>query len=505
MRMIVGRAISLLTGVAVSSLVLASGAAAAPSATAPSAKPNCLGTFSSWLESSAADCPLSADGVTVYGTVDVGFGYETHGAPLNGDSKTGVSELVTKINNGSRWQGVPNALGQSNIGVKIKERIAPNWFLIGDVNAGFDPYSLKFANGPKSLVDNNNVPLANQSTNSDSARSTGWDNSRAYIGVSNASFGTLTAGRQTSLSNDLIPQYDPLAGAYAFSILGNSSTIVAGTGDTETSTYNTSVKYQLAYHGVRAAALSQVGGWEQRNNAESAYQFDLGGDVRGFSIDAIYAYAKDAVTVSNYTSGAPTPDTLKATLANVKAGVVGVKYSVHALTLFGGYEYARLSSPSDLHGATATANGETLTFNGGYPGVVQANAYVNPKDMQVRWLGGKYKIRSNVDFAAGYYYVHQNDFTNATTKYNIGGSATKAGVGCGPNLNPAIAGSTPQGSNAAACPGSEYALSAELDWRPVKRVDLYTGVMYSEVSGGIANGYIVNNNTAFTSGLRLAF
>ena len=43
-----------------------------------------------------------------------------------------------------------------------------------------------------------------------------------------------------------------------------------------------------------------------------------------------------------------TPDTLKATLADVNAGVVGAKYKWQALTLFGGYEYARLSSPSDL-------------------------------------------------------------------------------------------------------------------------------------------------------------
>ena len=79
------------------------------------------------------------------------------------------------------------------------------------------------------------------------------------------------------------------------------------------------------------------------------------------------------------------------------------------------------------------------------------------------------------------------------------------GIGCHPNLNPAIPGSTPQGENAAACPGSENVLSGELDWRPVKRVALYTGVMYSEVSGGIANGFIESNNTAFTTGVRLAF
>ena len=162
-------------------------------------------------------------------------------------------------------------------------------------------------------------------------------------------------------------------------------------------------------------------------------------------MDANYSYAKDAVALSNSTSGAPTPYTLKATLANVSAEVIGAKYKWHALTVFGGYEHARLTSPSDPFGATATAAGQTLHLNGGYPSIIQANAYVNPKTLEVAWLGGRYAIRPNLDFNAAYYYVHQNDFTNAATKYNTGGSATKAGVGCGPNLNPAIPGSTPQG------------------------------------------------------------
>jgi predicted porin len=495
---------ALATGAASAALMLGAAGGAFAQANA-AAKPDCFANFWNWFDSSAADCPLSAYGVTLYGTVDVGGGYETHGTPFNGDSKTGVSEVVAKNSNRSLWQGVPNGLGQPYIGVKIKEQVAPNWYVFGDVQAGYDPYSLKFSNGPKSLVDNNNVPLANQSTNTDSARAGGWDNSRGFVGVSNDVFGTLTFGRQAAFSNDLSNQYDPFNGAYAFSILGNSSTITAGTGATETSIYNRSVKYQFTYGHFRAGALTQIGGFDQRNNAQSAYQFDLGGAVGGLSIDAIYAYAKDAVTVSNYTSGAPTPYTLKATLANVNAGVVAAKYNWRALTVFAGYEYSRLSSPSDLFGATATANGQTLILNGGYPAVVQANAYVNPKNMQVVWLGENYLILSNLSFNVGYYYIQQNNYTNAATKYNTGGSKTKAGVGCGPNLNPAAPGSTPQGSNAAACGGNENVLSAELDWRPVKRVDLYTGVMYSEVAGGIANGFIQNNNTAFTTGVRLAF
>lgn len=473
--------------------------------TTNTSKPSCFATFWSWFDSSAAECPLGGYGLTFYGTIDTGGGYETHGAPLNGDAKTGVAELISKVNDGSRWEGVPNGMSQSNFGVKFQSQFAPNWFLIGDVNAGFDPLSLKLANGPKSLVDNNNVALAKQSTNADSGRSTGLDNSRAYVGISNPTFGSLTIGRQTSFSADMAQQYDPFGGAYAFSAIGNSSTFIGGTGVTELSHDNRSIRYQGMYKGLRAGAITQIGGFEQDNNAKTAYQFDLGGDAGRLSVDAIYSYAKDAVAVSNYTSGAPTPETLKATLANVRAGVIAAQYKWRALKVFAGYEYARLSTPSDLFGATATANGGTLTLNGGYPAVVQANPYVNPKDQQVFWVGGKYRIFASLDLDAGYYYLEQNNYTNATTKYNTGGSASKTVVGCGSNLNPAITGSQPQGANASACAGNENVLSGALDWHLVKRFDLYAGVMYSKVAGGLANGFIVNNNTAFTGGARLNF
>ena len=483
-------------------------------------KPNCYASFWTWLDSTAADCPLSAYGVTLYGAIDMGGGYETNASRFNENYPQGVGELISKYSNGARWQLIPNGLSQSNVGLKIKEQIAPNWFIIGDVNAGFDPYSLRFSDGPTSLVDNNNLPIGNQSANGDSSRSTGWDNTRAYLGLSNATFGTLTAGRQYAFSNDLSSNYDPFGGSYAFSMIGNSSTFVGGTGDTETARYNTSVKYQVTYSGFRAGALAQIGGWDQGNGAQSAYQFELGGDIGGLSFDAVYAYARDAVTLSNYSPNYATPpsgglpaglpiDTLKATLADVNAGVIAAKYKWQAITLFGGYEYARLSTPSDFNkyfpSATATSGG-AYTLNGGYPAVVQQNVYANPKDLQVAWVGGKYGILSNLDFVAGYYYAWQNDYSLLGKSSKTGGPNKYQGAtACAPNGTSAIPGALPQGTNYSTCAGHEDAVSAMLDWRPVKRVDLYAGVMYSEVAGGMANGFIHSNNTAFTSGVRVAF
>ena len=199
--------------------------------------------------------------------------------------------------------------------------------------------------------------------------------------MSNPTFGTLTFGRQYALTNNLSSAYDPFGAAYAFSLIGTSGTVEQGTGMTETARENTAFKYLVSYNGLRASAIAQVGGWSDGNGAQAAYQFGLGGDWNGFSVDAIYAYDKDAVKLGTYGSvpAAPlAPDTLKATLADVNAGVIGAKYKWQALTLFGGYEYAQLSTPSGF-GKYYGAGANIYNFNDSwtdYPGLVGKNAYV---------------------------------------------------------------------------------------------------------------------------------
>jgi hypothetical protein len=98
-------------------------------------------------------------GVRFYGVIDVGGGYQTNGAPFNPQFPQGSSYVVQKMNREPMWTLAPNALSRSSIGIQVNEPIAPGWAFVGDLEAGFDPYSLQFSNGPASIAENRGVPL----------------------------------------------------------------------------------------------------------------------------------------------------------------------------------------------------------------------------------------------------------------------------------------------------------------------------------------------------------
>src|SRR5580704_14164367 len=139
----------------------------------------------------ATSCPLSWYGITIYGTVDTGVTWQSHGTPFNGTSAVGQEYLISKNSNRALWGLAPNGLTQSNIGIKGNEPFAPGWAFVFDLQAGFDPYSLQLANGPHSVAQNAGVPLTNQNSNADSSRAGQFYNSVGYLGVSSP-YGTLT-------------------------------------------------------------------------------------------------------------------------------------------------------------------------------------------------------------------------------------------------------------------------------------------------------------------------
>jgi hypothetical protein len=56
----------------------------------------------------ATKCQLTWRGITVYGTIDVGGGWQSHGAPFDPLSAPGASYMIRKSNRSSLWGLAPN-------------------------------------------------------------------------------------------------------------------------------------------------------------------------------------------------------------------------------------------------------------------------------------------------------------------------------------------------------------------------------------------------------------
>ena len=440
--------------------------------------PDCFRSLYNYLNASAADCPLTYAGLTLYGTVDMGYGFETNGAPFNRSFGPADAYLISKATSGSHWLLSPNALSSSVLGLKMRELIGGGWSLVGDFEFGFDPYSLELSDSPRSLAENNGKPLLLQTSNGDSSRAGQIDNSQGFLGLSNPIYGTATFGRVNTLSLDVVNAYDPMVSSNAFSPLGWSGSF-AGFGDTEVSRANTALKYRLDAGNFRVGGLAQVGGYDQGNGANGEYQAQAGADFGALSLDGVVSWARDAVSLGNYTAlpKGYSQDNLKATLSNNAGAMLAAKYSLGPVKIFAGYEYYRLSGPSNTYPSGFKSLGGFSIL----PTAITYNAYAINKAMNVVWTGVKYAVNGQIDVTGAFYYEAQNDYS------------AKACTGTGVHIS----------SNA--CAGSLDALSFLIDYRPVKRVDLYAGVMLSNVYGGLASGYVAAQNIDPTVGLRIKF
>ena len=313
------------------------------------AKPDCFSSLWTYLKSSVRDCPLSAGPLTLYGTLDGGVGYEQWGTRLGAYSDK-ANYAIQRNSGDTHWLWSPNALSTSNVGVRLSQKIGDNWEIVGAVEAGFNPYTLRLVNGPQSQADNNPYATALQRTAFDSARGGTWDNGQAFIGISNPTYGTLTFGRTTLLSMQALSAYDPVA-SVGFSQLG--FTALYGTfGASPTSRINTAFTYRLNYQGFRVAAQAQVGGYDQFNAATQQYQAQIGTDFNGFSFDAIAGYAKNALTFASF-AGAATPvgfnpyDIVRATALNTGGVELVGRYQWDKFKFYAGYIYSLSVNPSN--------------------------------------------------------------------------------------------------------------------------------------------------------------
>ena len=136
--------------------------------TAP-AKPPCFDSLWDYLKSSVRDCPLRYGPFTLYGTLDGGYGYEQWGTRV-GTYADKPNYAIQRNSGGTHWLWSANALSTSTIGVSLSQKIGEEWEIVGAVEAGFNPHTLRLVNGPRSQADNNLYTPPDQRTAFDSAR-----------------------------------------------------------------------------------------------------------------------------------------------------------------------------------------------------------------------------------------------------------------------------------------------------------------------------------------------
>lgn len=507
-------------------------------------------------------CPLTWYGVTFYGTVDMGVSYMTHGSLFDRNYPQAVSYLAANGSTGgtSRLSGffpAPGAMTQSNVGIKIIEPIAPGgWSFIANGELAFDPYSLLLANGPQALQNGIGVPQNQQAIPQDSSK-WGWLNTNDYIGFTQPAFGTVTLGRQNALETDGVIAYDPMGGAYGFSLIGYSSK-TAGAGDTDDARWNTAVKYRVSIGDVRLSGMAQPiglfggdGGLAAYNANSGALSAGIGGDIKHWipgviSLDVIGTYEKDAVNATNaygstgtafgptqtMSNGWPTSFPaayLRATISD-NTGFMGLaKWSFGSwgntplpvadkdgparsgpsgipLTLYAGYEWIRFANPSDPQTAFREDGflfvNPNLTNPGNVPGfngtAINNNAFNGNCG---KGSGCSNEILQVIWVGAKYGITKNLDVMGGYYHYiqnqYVNGPFTAAQIATTSTCaNPA---------GLSQCAGWYDTVGFVLDWRFLPKWDWYIGTMYSGAFGGLANGDIARTNLATTTGVRFRF
>jgi predicted porin len=451
------------------------------------------------------DSSLTWKGITLYGIVDLGLQTDTHSAPFSDYFPPGSASLVQKNDSESPTGLTPSNLSQSRIGISGNEPIWGDWAGIFRVETFFNPQSGNLSDGLKSVALNNGkgctAAACSQTVGVDTSVAGQLFSGVAVVGLSSPTVGSFTFGRNVTLLADGISKYDPMGAAQAFSVIGFSGT-AAGGGDTEDRRLDQSVKYYAKYDWLHLGALYQFG--SSSGSTNTGYQFQVGFDYAGLSMDAYYFKKYDAISVSALSAAqvatlqtgncaaapAPAPpggnpcfsinNSLSGTISDNETYMLTGLYDFGAsipLKLYAGYEHIAFNNPSNpLSVGTVIIGGYVLA-------AVNDAAYDNQKTLEVWWAGLKYSLTPQLDMMLAYYAYSQNNYASAADQ-----------AGCAANE-----------TSHAQCSGSEAAASIVFDYRMSKRFDLYAGSMWSGVQDGLANGYLNKDNIATTVGARFKF
>jgi predicted porin len=428
-----------------------------------------------------ADSGLSWHGITLSGLIDLGLQYQPHAAPISDYYASGGYNLIQADSLRSVAGVTPNNLSQSNIQLAGSEPLFADVSGVFRLQTLFQPNSGNLTDGLKSLVLNNGKAAKAQTNGQDSDAAGQAFAGAAYAGLSSKTLGALTYGWQSTLMNDMAVKYDPNARSFAFSLIGQSGT-ASGGGATQDKRFKNSLKYALQYNGVHVGAMYRFSN-SGSGTASTAFQFQLGGEFAGLSVDAIYSKIYDAISVASLsaiqvsdlpTLGYSSSDSLAGTISDNTTYAIMGSYVFGPAKVFAGYEHIQFANPSTpLEAGALDLGGYVLAF-------VNNNRYTTDKKQSIYWGGVKWTVMPQLDLTAAFYGYKADSFQAA------------AAAPC----------STTVRSN---CSGTEAVGSIDAVYHYSKRFDGYIGAMYSTVSDGLAAGFLNTSTVNPTIGVRFKF
>ena len=450
---------------------------------------------------------LTWNGITLYGTVDIGVEYVSHGAPLSQTWGPGLPSFIQNFSNHSITSVNGNGLSQSKIGLSGVEPIPglDGWSGVFRLETGFNPWSGRLVDGPASLAADNGRAANVKISAGDSSRAGQALNGVAFAGISNKTFGTLTFGRQNGLMLDMLTKYDPQLQAQAFSPIALSGTS-GGLGTTQTNRLDNSIKYNLQVGPGRLALIHAFGsdGFVPENTNEVS----LGFDMAGFSMDALYGVVHGAVAAASLSAAnitalqAATPlpawsmsNTLAATISDDTGYSLQMSYNAKdyfPVKFYAGWERIKFNNPEHpILGGSYDIGGYQLGASTPAAGAIPANpnvgnivnntafysATTRQKILQISWVGARWSVTPDFDLTVAGYGYNQKSF-------NVNGCTN---------------------ASATNCAGEMADISLVADYHFTKRFDSYAGVNWSRVSNGLASGFLFTSEYSPMVGVRYNF
>jgi len=362
---------------------------------------------------SAVSFGAHADGVELYGILDVAVANVTNSVSPSGNFGTGLnikdgtsSAAATSVTN--TFSGMLNGgIQGSRWGIKGSEDIGNGLKAIFQLESGINITNGSLNNSAQSLLDGYTASGTTATTFGSAGSTNGELFSRtANVGLSDSELGTIKFGKNYVFMYDVYNNYDPTQFAGLFSATGQSGTWSGGNGVSENLRQSNSVKYVNKLGNINYGAMYKFGNVSGSSSAQSAYGFNVGYETDTFGVQAVYQGATDAIKES-----AASATTLKLTAMNTNGYLVAAKYKFNQdLTGILSYQRYSISAPSDPYTSTSYPTTYNSLAVGAFTSAT-SNNQVYTASTNISNVGLTYQFNPKLKLGLGYWAANNDAYT----------------------------------------------------------------------------------------------